>query len=382
MEEMLKKLDILKNSPVREYLRHQAETSIFNEEKVVLREIDSINEANKVNLQNPLKVVILGEVKAGKSTLINSLIGQQVSFTDVSEATTAIIEIKFSEKEQITVITGNEMKDIEYNSFKELNEYIQKTRNQQSVLDNVEKIEVCVNTARLTEITIVDTPGLNTVTKENANRTQNYLAQADVILWVLNCNHLGQSDIATKIEEVMDFGKPIICIANRIDEVSGNSERIKDFIKNEMGYMFKKIFLTSAKLAWEGISEHNNSKTEVSNINALYEYLIKNVERDSKQVQLDSVIKSINTQIARDYQLHMNIKKRLDSMIDDLERETGNLKRASNSIFDMVEKKLMRWAEYEFFAQEKSALLESEDAVIFQTRFNQYCNEGYSAELL
>ena len=45
------------------------------------------------NLAGQLKIVVMGEVKSGKSTLVNAIVGAEVSPTDFLEATAAIIEI-------------------------------------------------------------------------------------------------------------------------------------------------------------------------------------------------------------------------------------------------------------------------------------------------
>lgn len=42
------------------------------------------------NLQQTLKVFVIGEVKAGKSSLINTLVGQQISPTNILEATASL----------------------------------------------------------------------------------------------------------------------------------------------------------------------------------------------------------------------------------------------------------------------------------------------------
>ncbi len=382
MDNIIEKINLLKDSPIRKYLREVSGATIFDEEKNVLTEIDNIIDAGKGNLQNPLKVVILGEVKAGKSTLINSLIGKKVSFTDVNEATTTIIEIKYAENEKITVVKEDAKDNIQFNSLEDLHAFINKSRKQQDSLNKVKKIEVYTSKDRLKEITIVDTPGLNTITKENADRTENYIAQSDVILWVLNSNHLGQSDVTAKIEEVMDYGKPIICVANRIDEIQGNPLKVKNYINEEMGYMFKAIFTTSAKLAWDGVVTNDDELINSSSIKDLYDYLVTNIEKDSKKVQIESVITSINTQISRDYQFHTNAKKRLEKLTEILDNDINELKRTSQAIKEIINSRLNQWLEFEFFSNEKKLLLECKDADSFQGLFTQYCNNTYLNQIV
>jgi len=55
-------------------------------------------------LDKPLRIVLVGEVKAGKSTLLNTLAGGEVSPVDVKEATAAIIEVYHSEREEGAIL--------------------------------------------------------------------------------------------------------------------------------------------------------------------------------------------------------------------------------------------------------------------------------------
>ena len=96
-------VEILSNSPLRQYLEGNESRTLFEEERKVLNKIDDIIRTNIANLQNPLKAVVLGEVKAGKSTLINSLIQKEVAYTNVVEATAAIVEVKYNKTENIFI---------------------------------------------------------------------------------------------------------------------------------------------------------------------------------------------------------------------------------------------------------------------------------------
>ena len=71
------------------------------------------------------------------------------------------------------------------------------------------------------------------------NKTKDYIQESDFVIWVLNCNHLGQSDITENIENIYDLGKPIILIANRVDEIDADKSEIVDYLEDELGYMIK-----------------------------------------------------------------------------------------------------------------------------------------------
>ena len=355
LEKINKVTNILNDSPIRMYLKNVNNISIFENEKVVLSDIDKIIQINKQNIQEPLKIVVLGEVKAGKSTLVNSLIGKKVSYTNVVEATAAILEIKYNNKDKVVIneISGN---NIELMSLNELENLIDKNKNNQEFFGKINKISIETNIDRLKEITLVDTPGLNTVTNENARRTEDYIANADVILWILNCHHLGQSDVANKIEEVLDYGKPIICVLNRIDEVNADSNELEDYVKSEMGYMFKEVFATSAQKAWEGYIENDKSKIKESNINELYEYIVNNIERNANTVQMNSIIDSIKTQAKKDLYTHKETQLRIEAMLQSFQKDIKELKEFNERLKGVISNKIAEWIDTEFFEDEKQLL--------------------------
>lgn len=354
--ELEKIIEILQESPIRKYRHRLKENYFFAYEIEELKRIDKIIQSNKDNLTQPLKIVILGEVKAGKSTLVNTLIGQQVSYTNVVEATASIVEIKYATEEKI-VIQLNEGADLIYTSLNELNALMDQKRDNIEFFNKVKKISIYTKIDRLREITIVDTPGLNTVTKENEERTENYIVNADVILWVLNAHHLGQLDVLEKIEDVMEYGKPIIGVINRIDEIIGSSsDELVEYVENEMGYIFDQIFAISAQKAWEGIEEDNLDKINISKIPELYHYLINNIEKKSEIIQLESIVQSTALQCHRDLSVHENATNRIQQLLTQYEADKKEFHQFNVEIKKSVRNKVANWLRKDFLKNERAIL--------------------------
>jgi predicted GTPase len=55
-------------------------------------------------LDGPLRVAIAGKVKAGKSTLLNALVGERVAPTDASECTRVVTRYRNSHMYRVTAI--------------------------------------------------------------------------------------------------------------------------------------------------------------------------------------------------------------------------------------------------------------------------------------
>jgi hypothetical protein len=58
----------------------------------------------RARLQGPLRVAIAGKVKAGKSTLLNALVGERVAPTDASECTRVVTWYRNSYMYRVTAV--------------------------------------------------------------------------------------------------------------------------------------------------------------------------------------------------------------------------------------------------------------------------------------
>ena len=107
------------------------------------------------NIREPLLFVVVGEVKAGKSSLINALFGQEIAKADVLPATDRVCIFRY----------GREEKQIEQSS---------------------KLIEIHLPLEFLRDFNIVDTPGTNTMVAEHQTITENFVPRADLILFVFS----------------------------------------------------------------------------------------------------------------------------------------------------------------------------------------------------
>lgn len=352
-------IDILKTSPIRRYLEGAKEKNIFERERKILNDIDEIIKVNKENLYKKLKVVVMGEVKAGKSTFVNYLVGRKVSYTNVLEATSTIIEVKYSEEDEV-IIKRNNMNDIRLNNIEELDRMLETNKENKEFFDEIDLIIIGVKSEKLKKLTIVDTPGLNTITGKNEKITNEYIKNSDIILWVLNSNHFGQSDVNLKIEEVRKYGKDIIGIANRIDEIDGEYDEVIDYLNCEMGHVFSDIFAISAKKAYEGIIEDDENKLEDSKINILDEYLINTIEKKPQSVKLEASLKSINIQIDIDIKTHKKAKENLINILENLKKDYDELVKFNSNCKVEIDNKLDEWLNKKFLEKEREELMHSD----------------------
>ena len=111
------------------------------------------------HLESPFTFVIVGEVKAGKSSFINALLDtdQEICKVAPSPMTDTIQQIVYGEEEKVEVI----------------NPYLKKI---------YQPVDI------LREIAIVDTPGTNTIVEHHQEITEKFIPYSDLIVFVFEAD--------------------------------------------------------------------------------------------------------------------------------------------------------------------------------------------------
>lgn len=141
-----------------------------------LREWDGIIEKRS---DEPFTLVILGEFKRGKSTIINALLGKELAPSNVSPETYTINEISYAQIPKVEAVLENG--DRRILTFRDI------TRDRLKIKmrlypSKIAYLDIKDNAEILKEMRIVDTPGLSDL--EDLDRVvTEYLVNADAIMY-------------------------------------------------------------------------------------------------------------------------------------------------------------------------------------------------------
>lgn len=332
----------LKESPLKE--RESELDRIYNE--LILL---------KYKLHQPLKIGFIGEVKAGKSTLLNVFAGDSISPTNVAEATACIMSVHYGIDRVGSVIYTDgktESHTIEY-----IYDILDKNRNKREFFSNIEYIDISIPLKGLKKVTLVDTPGIATITSDNEMLTKNYFQNIDVILWVLNGNYLGQMEVNEGLRQVAKMGKPVIAVINRIDEVDGDVEDLIDYVEDTLGIYVKSVKAVSALKAFEAIKLEDEEGIIASGYRELYDYIDKNIERKNELVKLESIDESYKALCRQLQFIHVEHKKELQFLLENYNSIENNIELSALRIRDNIKNEVSYWVNTDFLRYAQNDLL-------------------------
>ena len=195
----------------------------------------------------PLTVVVCGEFKRGKSSLINSILGEDVVTTNITTETITVNRISYGEHSNEIILKGGRrirLTDDELNCDK-LKEIIGSLPEN----DKITMLELKRPIDILKDITIIDTPGLGDSIKDFTAEVDYALKMADVVIYVfsvlypLSTNEQFFIKTAIKPQKYTD----LILIGNYCDQFESEQDiarmtetirgRIKDILPGETPLM-------------------------------------------------------------------------------------------------------------------------------------------------
>ena len=219
-------------------LNNLSKEEFFKEESNFFESINRRINDYIENIKNPnYQIAIVGAIKAGKSTLINALIGHELASTNVTPETATLTKFKYSEKNCLKIkfytkndwdkiwsdatekkattfiegykqLNADEVKNLllnkkdvyqEFDSIEEMKKEISRWTSSRSKEHYfVKELEIGIDDLKLpTQICLVDTPGLNDVIDYRSKITRDYISNANAVIVCVNAKTLRNEEFLT-----------------------------------------------------------------------------------------------------------------------------------------------------------------------------------------
>ena len=228
----------------------------------------------------PLKVAIVGEFSSGKSSIINSLLGENLIPTGDEPMTSVVSIFKYGNEKYIEAEYEDKIITLTEEEFSLIKHISKKEAKEKLGIDpeRINRLIFYYPNTLLTKINIIDTPGFSTANyKGDDEKTLKVIEkEADALFWTIDINQGTINETSLKILKYIkskrkDF--PIFIITNKI-ETKGKPSSTKvrtilEDISEKSG--ISDVYPYSAKMILKFLNEGNYIDKVVKKIKELLE---------------------------------------------------------------------------------------------------------------
>ncbi|MCY3709142.1 MAG: dynamin family protein [Caldilineaceae bacterium] len=200
-------------------------------------------------LEELFLMVVVGEFNAGKSAVINALLGEEHLPEGVVPTTSELVLIRHSDA-------------------------VEQPGADRSMA--VRRLPV----PWLQEVNLVDTPGTNAVIRQHQELTEHFVPRSDLVLFVTSADRPFSESERAFLQQIRDWGKKIVIVVNKIELLTTEAEQqeVLEFVRRnarELLGVAPAIFAVSARLALEaktsGGSRDQNDDAIISSPPSLWQ---------------------------------------------------------------------------------------------------------------
>lgn len=199
------------------------------------------------DLEGIFMLVVAGEYNAGKSSLVNAILGEKVMPEGVTPTT-----------DRITIVTYGP-------SPKEVEESVEITRREYPA-------EI------LRDLAFVDTPGTNAVIQRHQELTERFVPRADLVLFVTSADRPFTESERRFLELIGSWGKKIVLVVNKLDILEGEAEREKvlEYVREQARATLgstPQVFGVAAKRAFAARQRGDEAALQASGLRELERFI-------------------------------------------------------------------------------------------------------------
>ena len=199
-------------------------TSLAHDLQATPETVETLQGLN-ASLREPFLFVVMGEVKAGKSTVLNALFGKDFCRADVLPATDRIYLFKYAAEPKDVAINEHMTESYRPNTF-------------------------------LRDFNIVDTPGTNTIVPEHQRIAEEFVPMADLVLFVFSITNPWGASAWEFLNLIHNrWKKNILFVLQQSDlrnaeEIKAVKKHLEQTAREKLGSS-PPIFAVSAKTAYQ-----------------------------------------------------------------------------------------------------------------------------------
>lgn len=200
--------------------------------------------ALRQHLDTPLTVAVLGEFNAGKSTLINAFVGEEMVAMGVLPTTSHVNVIRYGPR-RVARWTKRD------GAVEEI-PYAEAGRLVKQAPDQIARLEFCFPHPDLRSIHFWDTPGFNAPDDAHEARAQEALRTADAVVWMIDANQALTMTEFERLATIPSRREKLLVVLNKVDRLGDDAEArgaIEAHVRGYLGDALAGLFFLSTREA-------------------------------------------------------------------------------------------------------------------------------------
>lgn len=298
------------------------------------KDIEWFQERKDIFKNNTIRIAIMGVTSSGKSTLVNTLLGEKILPMAIRPSSSIIITASKGQYRQANIYFKDKKPQIlreDELSEESISKYADENKNPNNEL-NVTQIHITTPSFILEEnIHIIDSPGLDAWNLENHEKLtlEILLPTIDVCIFVTTVKANSDGTNAEKIKIVDEKHKQVILVQNMIDSVEEKIGK-NGIVEEDKATILNKHKKRAEKLLRESTQGKENFEViQISALNGLNGILNKDKELYKKS-NIEAFIQAIDVCTQRtipkiDKQRAISLRDKISNIIEtDKEIINGN----------------------------------------------------------
>jgi small GTP-binding protein len=197
-------------------------------------------------------VVVVGEWNAGKSALLNALLGAELLEEGVTPTTSRIVLVRHGD-----------------------------TQGRQPGPNGYDVVTAPLEALR--DTSFVDTPGTNAVLRGHEALTRDFVPRADLVLFVTSADRPWSESERAFLEAVRGWGKEIVVAVNKVDllETEAEVDRVLEYVVEQSRALLvaaPPVFPVRARQALRARLAGDPARLQASGLPALEEHLLRRLD--------------------------------------------------------------------------------------------------------
>ena len=162
-------------------------------------------------------VAVMGQFKRGKTTLVNTILGESVLPVGIVPVTSAVTRIEYGERAALVQFENGR---IEHIDLPALSDYISEQKNPENRL-GVSMVTLRIQCSLLENgMTLVDTPGVGSVHRHNSDTAYSFVKDSDAVIFMLSVDSpLNQIEVDF-LQSAKEHAAKFYFAVNKIDTIS------------------------------------------------------------------------------------------------------------------------------------------------------------------